>query len=77
MGDVIGHEIKKSYGVISENKSWRKELNLVAWNNKDAKFDLRSWTFDHDKCSKGVTLTYEEARELFGILKKIFGEEDR
>lgn len=77
MSDMIGHEIKKQYGVISEKRSWRKELNLVSWNNKDAKFDLRSWSVDHGKCSKGITLTYEEARALHEILQKIFGETER
>ena len=48
MGDVK-YEIMQEIGVLSENaKGWRKELNLVSWNGKPPKFDLRDWSPDHD-----------------------------
>ncbi len=38
----IKFEIVKEIGVLSESaKGWKKELNLVSWNGKDPKYDLR------------------------------------
>jgi hypothetical protein len=65
----IQFEIIKSYGTVSEEKSgWRKEFNLVAWNGRTPKFDLREWSPDHQKMGKGVTLTREEAEGLSKLL---------
>ena len=37
----IKFEIKETVGVISESaKGWRKELNLITWNDKEAKMIL-------------------------------------
>ncbi|HDS03261.1 MAG TPA: hypothetical protein ENN72_06070 [Firmicutes bacterium] len=58
-------EIVKEIGVLSEsNKGWTKELNLVSWNGREPKYDLREWDPDHAKMSKGITLTKEEAMKL-------------
>lgn len=38
----IKFEIKETIGTLSESaKGWDKELNLVSWNDKDPKYDLR------------------------------------
>jgi hypothetical protein len=59
------YEITKELGVISENaKGWRKELNLVSWNGREPKFDIREWAPDHEKMGKGVSLTLEEMETL-------------
>ncbi len=61
----IKFEITKELGVISENaKGWTKELNLVSWNDNDPKFDIREWSPDHTRMSKGITLTEEEMQSL-------------
>ena len=58
-------EIVKEIGVLSEsNKGWTKELNLVSWNGREPKYDLREWDPDHEKMSKGITLTKEAAVKL-------------
>ena len=63
------YEIVKELGVISENaKGWRKELNLVSWNDRDAKFDIREWSPDHDRMGKGVSLTEEELEALAKLI---------
>ena len=37
-------EIKENLGILSESpKGWSKELNLVSWNDKEPKYDLREW----------------------------------
>ena len=48
----IKYEIKEKIGTISESpKGWKRELNLVSWNNKEPKFDLR---IGHPKMKKWV-----------------------
>jgi hypothetical protein len=65
----IKFEIKETVGVLSESsKGWKKELNLVSWNDKEAKYDLRDWGQDHEKMGKGVTLTVDELKKLRELL---------
>lgn len=65
----IKFEIKETIGVLSESpKGWKKELNLISWNDKAPKYDLREWSPDHVKMGKGVTLTKEELIRLKEIL---------
>lgn len=69
----INYEIKEHIGIISENKNgWTKELNLVSWNDNEPKYDIRDWNPTHDKMSRGITLTEEEAYELSIILSGEF-----
>ena len=68
-------EITEEFGLLSENeKGWRKELNLVSWNEREPKYDIRDWNPSHERMSKGITLTKEEAQALYEILKEEFGE---
>lgn len=53
----IKFEIKETIDVLSESgKGWTKELNLVSWNDKAPKYDIRERSPDHSKMGKGVTL---------------------
>ena len=66
----ISFEIVKPFGVISEEKGgWKKELNLVSWNGRTPKFDIRDWSPDHEKMGKGITLTKDEAGKLVELFK--------
>lgn len=68
----IKYEIKETIGVLSKSsKGWKKELNLVSWNDKAPKYDLREWSPDHVKMGKGITLTKEELEKLRDILSGI------
>lgn len=65
----IKYEITEHLGVLSESqKGWKKELNLVSWNDRAPKYDLREWSPDHEKMGKGITLSKEEATALKRIL---------
>ena len=67
----IKYEIVEHLGVLSEtDKGWKKELNLVSWNDREPKYDLRDWSENHDRMNKGITLTKEEANMLKDILNK-------
>jgi hypothetical protein len=68
----IKFEIVKKIGVLSQTPSgWAKELNLISWNDRDAKYDIREWSPDGDKMGKGVTLSREEMLALKELLYKI------
>ena len=65
----IKFEIKESIGTLSESpRGWKKELNLVSWNDNDPKYDIREWSPQHDKMSKGVTLTAEGLKKIRDLL---------
>lgn len=68
----IKYEINEKLGVISESsKDWTKELNLISWNGREAKYDIRDWAPEYEKMGKGVTLSKEELKELRNILNDI------
>jgi len=65
----IKFEIIKNIGTLSESsKGWTKELNLISWNGREPKYDIRDWDPEHQKMGKGVTLTEEELGKLKELL---------
>ena len=65
-------EIKKTLGIISESaKGWNREVNLMTWNNKKVKVDIREWDEKHEQMGKGITLNKEELKKLKDILNEI------
>ena len=61
----IKYEIVEKIGVLSTtDKGWSKELNLVSWNDREPKYDLRDCNENHDKMGKGITLTRDELDKL-------------
>ena len=58
-------EIVEHIAVLSTNKNgWTKEVNIVAWNGGMPKVDIREWNPEHDRMSRGITLTEQEAAEF-------------
>jgi len=58
--------------VLSESaRGWTKELNLVSWNGREPKYDIREWDPEHEKMGKGVTLTEEELVALKMLLEEL------
>ncbi|MCL2436773.1 MAG: PC4/YdbC family ssDNA-binding protein [Clostridiales bacterium] len=69
--DQITFEIVEHVGVISTHPTgWKKELNIVAWNGGNEKYDLRDWDPNHEHMSRGITLHKDEAKKLFELLKE-------
>jgi hypothetical protein len=67
--DEIKCEIVMQIGVVSRAGSdWTKELNLVSWNGRAPKYDIRDWSPGHEKMGKGVTLSREELLALRDLL---------
>ena len=68
----IKYEIVKKVGVRSKSASgWAKELNLISWNDRDPKYDLRDWSADGANMGKGVTLSKEELIALKELLNSV------
>lgn len=68
----IKFEIVKKLGVISQSgKGWSKELNLVSWNDRDPKYDIREWSPDGQSMGKGITLTIAELVTLRDLLNSL------
>ena len=65
----IQYEIVKEIAVLSTGESgYTKEINLISWNGKEPKYDIRSFSPNREKCGKGVTLTEAEAGKLLAAL---------
>jgi hypothetical protein len=68
----IKYEIIRKIGVLSTSASgWTKELNLVSWNDREPKYDLRDWSADRQRRGKGVTLSKVELLALKKLLDTI------
>jgi hypothetical protein len=66
-----GSSIKK-VGVLSKSDSgWAKQLNLISWNEREPKYDIREWSPDGKKMGKGVTLSKEELLALKELLNSM------
>ena len=70
--DDFSFKIEKNLGTVAEGKGgWNLELNLVSWGGRPAKYDLRSWSPDHQKMGKGSTFTAEELKALKELLSTL------
>ncbi|RUL48209.1 MULTISPECIES: YdbC family protein [Lysinibacillus] len=68
----IKFEITKQIAILSESpKGWTKELNLISWNGREPKYDIRDWAPNHEKMGKGVTLSNEEVEKLKEALRSL------
>jgi hypothetical protein len=65
-------EITERIGILSESaKGWSKEINLVSWNDREPKYDIREWDPEHEKMSKGITLNKDEVIKLRDCLNEM------
>jgi len=65
-------EIRDHLKVLSEgNRGWTKEVNVISWNKRNPKVDIRDWNEDHGKMGKGITLKKEELKKLKELLEKL------
>jgi hypothetical protein len=69
----FSYEVTEKIAVLSESsKGWTKELNLISWNGREPKYDIREWSPDGSKMGKGITLSDEEVE----VLKKALNSRD-
>lgn len=64
----VTFEIMEHIGVLdtydNREQAWTKEVNIVSWNGGPAKIDIRDWSADHERMSRGITLTEDQAEKL-------------
>jgi len=73
----IQYEIVKEIAVLSTgDRGYTKEINLISWNGKEPKYDIRSFSPNREKCGKGITLNADEAAALLKALQKELNSED-
>ena len=73
----IQYEIVKEIAVLSTGDSgYTKEINLISWNGKEPKYDIRSFSQNREKCGKGITVNADEAAALLKALQKELNSED-
>ena len=66
----LSMDIQKKVGVVSESPSgWTLQLNFISWDGQEPKYDLRGWNPTMTSSGRGLTLTLEELRTLFGIIE--------
>lgn len=65
------YEITEKIGVLSQNvnNGWERQLNMVSWNEREPKYDIRDWAPDGKKMSKGVSMSTEELIMLKSLLE--------
>lgn len=64
---VKNYEIKETILVLpkeNETDVYHKELNLISWYGKPEKLDIRGWSDDHERITKGISLTAEEFKKI-------------
>jgi hypothetical protein len=72
--EPISFEVTEELAVLSVNpKGVSKEVNMVSWNGRPAKLEVREWTPNHERGYKGVTFTDDEAIKLRDALIKKYG----
>lgn len=66
------YDIVEQIGVLSESANgWSRKLNLISWNGRDPKYDIRDWAPGDEKMGKGISLSVEEAKALKEILDQL------
>ena len=72
----VTFDIRRKVGVLADTgKGWKKELNIISWNGREPKLDVREWSSDHSKMKKGITLSKNEASILLLLLSGL--DDDR
>ena len=71
----IKFEVTQELGVIEDpynpDVTMVKQLNMVSWNDKTAKADIRGWNEDRSKMTKGITMNVDELKSLKALLDSI------
>ena len=73
----IKFRIVEHIAVLEQHESgWSRELNVVSWNGGEPKLDIREWSPDHERMTRGITLNEENGRKLSDALNKRYASRD-
>ncbi len=72
-------EIKEHLGALTDanDNGWRRELNLVSWNGGEPKLDIREWSADHSRMSRGLTMSDEQGIKVAQLIAQRAREKQR
>lgn len=69
--ETVTFEIVEQIGVLNKKENgWQKEANIVVWNHREPKLDIREWDATHQRMSKGIVLTDDEVEVLIKALNE-------
>lgn len=72
------YEIKETILSLPKKKEtdvYHMELNIISWYGKEPKLDIRGWSDDHEKMTKGISLSEDEFIQIAQAgLKKVGGK---
>ena len=72
------YRITESILVLPKKKEtdvYHLELNVISWFGKEPKLDIRGWSEDHEKMTKGIFLSEDEFIKIAQAgLEKIGGK---
>ena len=70
-------KIVEHIAVLEQHESgWSRELNVVSWNGGEPKLDIREWSPDHERMTRGITLNEVNGRKLSDALNKRYASRD-
>lgn len=76
--DIIEYRVIKHIGTLTTYQTgWTKEVNIVSWNGGTPKIDIRDWSLEHDRMTRGITMFEEEAAKLVEVLADYFTAANR
>jgi hypothetical protein len=58
------YEIVERIAILSGKGKWTREVNLISWNERPPKYDIRDWNHEEGKMGKGITLSEEELKNF-------------
>ena len=68
--EAITFEIIEHLGVLRTSPTaWCRELNYISWCGGPPKYDIRKWTPDHVKSTRGITLTDYEMEKIVEMVQ--------
>lgn len=66
--------VQDDLGVLGEKGDKDIHLAKVSWYGREAKYDIRPWDWNMSTPGKGISLSYDEAYELYNLLKEEFDD---
>lgn len=67
--EAISYNILSHLGTLGHSSSgWSREVNIVSWNRRQPRLDIRDWSPQHTRMSRGIALNANETDNLKGIL---------
>lgn len=76
---AFSYNIDQALGILSQSEDgkYTTEVNMISYNDKRPKLDIRRWNKKDGKMLKGVALDWEETQKLVEILQELTGADFR